>query len=534
MQHAKTSTPAEEDIRLGPFKRVDIVLLVTLALLVGVGVYTFASCHDLRVLIPVLLGGVGLVAVWAIARFVRVGDIEFVAHVVFPVVLCALCVGNAIFFTPACVPDEEYHYKKAYTVANLIMRDMEPLEMRNEDVAFNHNPALFNGKVEAPYWNELPNVGLSATHDGHQPNIPKIWSYDASTDLPQFRLPAALGIMAGKAFGLSGYVTFLVGRLLNALYGVALIALAVRLAPVGKNALMAASLLPMCLHLLGSYSYDVGYIGLAFLTVALLLRLFYGSNQVSLKLMAGYVLCSTLLAPGKLVYMVIGLLCVLVPNDRFASKRTALCFKSVAVLLPVATALLPSLTRISVTLEGDATADPNALDHRGPEAGNFYTLGGIVSHPAESIRFLAHTFAVQGRFYFNSLIGGSLGWFQQNIKAPHWLSALFVALLLFGTVRAGDDDQVMSRSLRIGLVVVSAIGTFGVILSMWTGWTFTTDAVIHGVQGRYVLPFVPGMMLAIRPRRLGISWPMGSVIIMTCLSLECLYLSLISQAVILA
>ena len=518
----------------GPFKRADIVLLVTLLLLMVQGVHSFVSCHDPRVIIPVFFGGVGLVAVWAIVRFVRVGDFEFVAHAIFPVVLCALCVGNAVFFTPASVPDEEYHYKKAYTMTNLIMGDMEPLEMRNEDVAFNHNPAMYNGNVEARFWDELSHVELRSTQEGHQPNIPQIFSYDPSTDLPQFRLPAVLGIMAGKVFKLSGYATFMLGRLLNALYAVVLVVLAVRLAPVGKNALMAVSLLPMCLHLFGSYSYDAGYISLSLLNIALLLRLFYGEKQVSWKLMVGYVLCSTLVAPGKLVYMVIGLLCVLVPNDRFGSTRTAICFKSVAVLLPVALALLPSLTRISVTLGGDAAAGPDVMDHRGREQGHFYTLGDIVGHPVESIQFLVRSTVLQGRFYLNSLVGGSLGWFQKNIKAPIWLSGLFFMLLLFGVVRAKDDDRAVGRALRIGFVVASVVGASGIVLSMWTGWTFVSDAVIHGIQGRYFLPFVPAMMLAIRPKRFCVPWPMGSTIVMAAVSLECLYLSHICCAVLMA
>lgn len=521
-------------MRLGPFKRADLLLLATLLPLLGFGVYSFATCHDPRVLISIILGGIGLVAIWAVVRFVRVDDFEFVAHVIFPVVLCVLCVSNAVFFTPASVPDEEYHYKKAYTMANLITRDMEPREMRNEDVAFSKNHATFAVFVEAQYWNELPNVGLFATQDGHQTGVPRYCAFDLSVDLPQFRLPAVMGIIVGKALGLSGYVTFLLGRLFNALYAVALVALAVRLAPVGKNALMAVALLPMCLHLFGSYSYDVGSLGLSFLTVALLLRLFYGKGQVSLPLMTGFVVCSTLLAPGKVVYALIGLLCVLVPNDRFSSRRTAICFKSLAVLMTVACLAVLSYTRIAATLGSDVAADPNVPDHRGQQEGTFYTLGDIVGHPVESLRFFAHSMVAQGPFYLKTLVGGSLGGFQKNIKAPHWFSALLLASMLLGALRAKDDDQVMSRPLRIGFVVTFVVGTLGIILSMWTGWTFVTDSHIQGVQGRYLLPFIPGLLLAIRPRRLRVSWSMGPVIVMSFLSLECLYLSYICRAVLMA
>ena len=510
------------------------MLLVTLSLLLGFGVYAFSSCRDPRVLIPVFLGGIILVAIWIIVRFVRVGDFEFVAHVVFPVVLCTLCVANAVFFTPACVPDEEYHYKKTYSMANVFMGDMSPHEMRNEDIAFNHNTALFNGNVEARYWNNLPNVELHATQEGHQANIPKDWLFEPGVDLPQFRLPAMLGIMMGKTLGLSGYVTFLLGRLFNAFYAVALIVLAVRLAPVGRNALMAVSLLPMCLHLFGSFSYDAANIGLGLLTTALLLRLHYGKDQVSLRLMVGFVLCATLLAPGKIVYVTIGLLGVLVPTSRFSSKRVAVCFKVATVLVPVAFAALLGFTRVTTTLAGHTTDAADTLDHRGKQSGTFYTLDDLIGHPVESVAFLLKSLVLRAPSYVGSLLGGSLGWFQQVIRAPIWLDVLILLSLLLGVPRAEDDDRALSRTLRIGCLIASTLGILGIMLSMWTGWTFTTDEYIHGVQGRYFLPYAPGIMLVMRPKSISAPRPLGSAIVMSFVSLDFLYLAHIFQAVMLA
>ena len=531
MRRAKTSAIASEDKRIGPFKRADLVLLVTLSLLMGCGVYAFASCHDPRVFTPVFLGGIGLVAVWAIVRFVRVGDSDFVAHVVFPVVLCMLCVTNAFFFTPGSVPDEDFHYKKAYVVANLIVRDMDPLDMRTEDVVFNHDPRVFNGNVEAAYWDELAHVELLATHDGHQPGISAARSYVPSVDLPQLKLPAALGIMVGKSLGLSGIVTFLLGRLCNTLYAVALIALAVRLTPVGKNVLMAVALLPMCLHLMGSYSYDAGIFGLALLTVALALRLFYGEGHISLGVMVGFVTCATLLAPGKLIYSLIGLLGLLVPTHRFRSRREALLFKAAVLLVPlVCTALLWS-TRVDAQLMG---GEGSGQASRGDEQGTYYTLTDIVSHPFDSALFLLKTLVKRGPFYLVTMLGGYLGWFQKNIKAPVWIDVLLLAGLLTGAVRAADDGQVMARHLRIGMVAISVLGMLAAMMSMWLGWTFTSDDCIQGVQGRYFLPYLPCMLLALRPRRLSVPHPLGYVVVMSFLSLECLYLSLIRCAVVLA
>ncbi len=47
-------------------------------------------------------------------------------------------------------------------------------------------------------------------------------------------------------------------------------------------------------------------------------------------------------------------------------------------------------------------------------------------------------------------------------------------------------------------VCVFAIGAFIVILSMYFAFTFNTEAVIDGVQGRYFLPLLPILLLVFR------------------------------------
>ena len=36
-------------------------------------------------------------------------------------------------------------------------------------------------------------------------------------------------------------------------------------------------------------------------------------------------------------------------------------------------------------------------------------------------------------------------------------------------------------------------------------WTFTTDNVIYGVQGRYFIPFLPWLLLGLRPKSIQIN-----------------------------
>ena len=90
-----------------------------------------------------------------------------------------------------------------------------------------------------------------------------------------------------------------------------LAAFAVKAAPCGKRIFTAAALLPMTLHLAASFSRDAVLLGLCFGFTALLLDAVYG--QPTPKRMAALAVAGILLAPGKMVYLPLAALFVLVP-----------------------------------------------------------------------------------------------------------------------------------------------------------------------------------------------------------------------------
>ena len=508
---------------------VEDILLAVILLIVGFyGTRYCMRAFSPRLLVYLLCSVGFAVSLWALARFGKNQEETFFAHKVFPIVFSIVAVMGLVFFPPCTVPDERAHFLKSYVNANILTPGMGEHDMRNEDVALTSDQELYNTYISKSFWEKSSQLPLQATVDGVAKDYLTTGEavFDLSVDLPQLRLPPALGIMLGRSLGLSGVVTYYLGRLFNALYAVALIVLAVRLAPVGKNAIMAASMLPMSLHLIGSYSYDAGYIALGLLETALLLRLLFGDEPVSLKLMAGFLVTGALLTPGKLVYALLCMCAVVVPASRFSSKRTAILFKVGAVLVPILVVLVVNSSRVLAVM-GASPSEPGApgdgLDHRGEESGYFYTISDIVGNPLHSIAFFLSTLWQQLGFYVTTMLGGILGWIQWDIGVQPWEDVCMFTPLVFGMLRAKDDDTALDRVPRIGFCLSALLGFGAVMLTMWVSWTFTSDTYINGVQGRYMLPLLPALLLGIRPRRIRIPVRMAPSILLGLSAFACFY-----------
>ena len=64
----------------------------------------------------------------------------------------------------------------------------------------------------------------------------------------------------------------------------------------------------------------------------------------------------------------------------------------------------------------------------------------------------------------------------------------------------------------------------GVSLSMAVGWTFNTEGVIQGVQGRYFLPMAPMALLALRSRDIEVQKSPYDICVVTLTFLNVIYL----------
>lgn len=498
--------------------KISKIGLLSVAMLL-IYIYYYANCHSRMYLTIFGLIAIGVISLIALALFKR---ITFESTKLFAVVLFVSGLFFTFAFTPGSVPDETFHYWSSCYYSNLILggeidSENTMLEMRQTDADL-----YIENELSADMYSKTI-ASLGETSDNNETTMVLVspGALNSAQNPFYIKLPSVLGICLGRLAGFDAVVTFYLGRILNFILFAALALMAIRLTPVGKNGLKVICLLPMTLHICASYSYDAGTIGLSFLSIALLLRLWMNENQASNKLLSLIVILQILLVPCKLVYCASLLIGLFAPRRCFVSRKQMLIFK---IGICAGVLLLFVLTKLS-SISSMAAGPSTGLDQRGDEFGHFYTLQSALVDPVATIGLFLGSMLLTGDFYAQTLVGGSLGWFQNTIVAPSYIVFAYLAILFLSYIRCdSDQERCVEGRLRVLYLVVPLLAWLAVMVSMYLGWTFDTEPVILGIQGRYFLPVLPLFMLGCRFNSLSFKINSTNLVIGSIVVLNCLYM----------
>jgi uncharacterized membrane protein len=277
-------------------------------------------------------------------------------------------------------------------------------------------------------------------------------------------VPQALAIALTRAVKMPTLYSFYAGRIANALAGVLLVMLAMRLAPAAAWIFAAVGLTPMFVYLCGSFSADVVTIGVAFCTIAAGLR-------GSARLLAIFAPILTLAKPA---YFLIALVAATV-------RKKATLIVLALVIAGVAIAAWTTRQAYYPMRADVATDAPQQLEH-------------VKRAPFRFVALAAKDYANNIDAYYEHFTG-RLGWL--DIGLPRFVRWMFGLLFLYVAASAAVQLSVQRRVLFVALF----LGTLLVIsLSQYLIWTAVGAGEIHGIQGRYFLPAAPLLLLAISRR----------------------------------
>ncbi|MDY5605043.1 DUF2142 domain-containing protein [Gemmiger sp.] len=223
----------------------------------------------------------------------------------------------SVTLPPYAAPDEKYHINQSFTLAskwaNMLSTDDWQMgkvpttttfrrETDTDELLQDENTTVFT-------WQEFTDTLLTTTDapfDSHREY------HELQTDQnPLLYLASGGAVFLAYLLHLGFTPALALGRLANLLIFALLAAFAVKAAPCGKRIFTAVALLPMTLHLAASFSRDAVLLGLCFAFTALLLDAVY--SKLTPKRMAALAVTGILLAPGKMVYLPLAALFVLVP-----------------------------------------------------------------------------------------------------------------------------------------------------------------------------------------------------------------------------
>lgn len=425
-----------------------------------------------------------------------------------PFLICLLTSGLAfmVVMAPGTVPDEEYHYISSYCYAN----GFDASKVNGEDgkeylrvQSRKTDSEFFYQSVSQKELNQAKYVIGEAQLNSSADSAPSAMVTDhtsannVTANPITVRLASSAGIALGKLLGFNGELTFYLGRFLNFIYFSILIFAAVRIAPIGKAVFETAALLPMTLHLASSFSYDAPLIGYAFLFTALSLKLIKGKGQIRASDLALNGILAFCLGTCKGVYALLLVLVFFIPTSRFPSKRAALLYRVLVIALPVFAFILLRLDTL-LNMLGIKSIDRVSVNSAAGDSES-QSIGFIdlILHPLTAALILVKTLHSQLAFYVDTFLGGSLGWFQTNLKAPAFFTAIYAVTLYLGSIYSVEDEDCFTGKPRFIAVLVLIAGFLAVLYSMMTGW-YINDYIILGVQGRYFIPFAPFGIIMIR------------------------------------
>jgi uncharacterized membrane protein len=280
--------------------------------------------------------------------------------------------------------------------------------------------------------------------------------------------PQSVAAIAMYALNLRPFLVFYLGRLFNLAFALALMAVAMRMAPDLAPVITAVVLLPMTLTLFASWSPDAMTFALATLLTALLLV------ERAPRAVAAVTLALSLCKPA---YFLIALLAL--PARYRRSMK-------IAILATTAIGTVLAMAYLRIAFYPQRMFDPIS-----PGA----QMQCFVRDPMRFVRALGHALAENVWLYVEQIVG------RTGADSLMNLPVIVVVVELLLLVAVGMTTVARRRALTAAIVACTVIGIF---FSQYLVWSVACGEVIEGVQGRYFLPLLPlGLTLIALPRLQG-------------------------------
>lgn len=466
-------------------KASDSVLKVSLIMASGFDLFSWVTMLSFTIL------GI-LIVVFYYLLFIRQKDIktEF-AYLIFAIVVGFIFL---LYLPDYSTPDEEKHIATAYGVSNMVCGGeyKDSVSVRKNDAEQNVLRAYLTRDVYNNYYNSLlHNTGADNT-------MVKMKSDWKMLDTQKYLYFApALGITIGRILHLGTVQTLLLGSMFNYILFVLLAFYAIRKIPFGKMGMAILCLMPLTLQQASSYSYDCPILAMALVVVALSLKLTV-DEKINKKDLAVLIAVSILFLPVKGFAYAPILLMTLLPLKRLFRENKKL-FK--ILLSGLVAAVIIALIVKMLTPQQGGSGSMNGFVEWANSPG--YTIGYLIKNPAFCIVLFWDTLANLGTFYFGSMIGSNLGWI--DIGIPMVVIVPIFIVMFLGFMKSEDDNYDFSGKAKLMMSIMTILSVGCIMGAMLLDWTPLGSTEIQGVQGRYFVPILVIVLLAMRSNKIKVN-----------------------------
>ena len=308
-------------------------------------------------------------------------------------------------------------------------------------------------------------------------------------------LPQTIGIIISEIFNFPIVVSITLSEILAVLFYTTICLIALKKMPIKKEILMMIMLLPMSVQQMGSFSYDMILNAFSFLFIAYILHLKLEKEKIKNIDLIKLIMMIGIIAIVKIPYILLGLLIFTLPREKifflskFKKKKINwLLFMLITLLFGIVFyKYLITISYVKVIL-------------------------AFVLNPVGGVKLILRTILHSIKFYITTLLG-NFGWFDVPVFNGFYVFIIFS--ILFVSLLSNYDKKIFNQKEKLFILIFAIIFFFIIMISMFD-WTLYYNGIntsnftildytnyisslkyILGVQGRYLIPIVPLLLILI-------------------------------------
>ena len=372
--------------------------------------------------------------------------------------------------------DDEVHYNYSMMLSHFFDKSIS----KADEYLLNDFP---NTALEQQYYDRESQTKLYETVDSlyqdDQPGLTvRMW--------PRYKklcyIPAAAGLLLGRALQLPYHMTFMLGRWANLLFYAVMVYLALKKLKSGKMIAAVVALLPFNLFMASSYSYD------PWITAWLLYGFccFFGELQQPEKKMTMrewiFMLLAFFIGVGpKVIYIPLILVTLLMPKHKYVSSRQRKLMMAAVAVITIAVFAIFLLPFVSSSGGGVQDSRGGAEVNAGAQTA--YILANPLAYTKTLLTFLANYVSFSSACSYMTYFH-----YFSNLGITGYAPLMLVTLMVVTFTDKNASDCNVRILPRAATILMAFAAMCLVATSMYIAYTAVGSNTIAGCQYRYLAP----------------------------------------------
>lgn len=380
---------------------------------------------------------------------------------------------------PLSVPDEAYHFYKAYGISEVSIKSSIGSELSNHSLEVPKSIKCIDYSNINNY-NKVQNINDIASCLTESSNT-SIENHHIDNNAILGYIPQAIGIKVGDTLSNSPLVIFYFGRVFSLIFSFSIVYLAIKITPKHKTLFLLCSTMMMFIQQMISYSYDSVLHSVILLFIASSLKLIYSKEEIKFKEFIIPILCLFVMLNVKIVYLPLAVMILFIPKDKCKKKYQY-------IILTIISSIILWKGLDYILSIGYNNSSSSVMGGYGIKQLNY-----ILSNPLKIFDIIINTYKNYFIFYLEGLVG-FFGWFAFRVDRIY----ILVYFLLFLYAFLGEKSS-LKKNYRIILTITNLIIIVGIFVAMYLFWSDYKLLYVEGVQGRYFIPIIVSLLIGLIP-----------------------------------